>query len=95
MAEISGGQGWRQGLEEDLSAAVVDIPSPCNCPDEPSNQVLGNGFSIEQYLDGVRGKLIERAMNQAQGVKAKATQLLGLKSYQTLDGQIKRLGLKI
>jgi transcriptional regulator with PAS, ATPase and Fis domain len=81
--------------EEDLSAAVVDMPSPCNCPDEPSSQSLGNGFSIDQYLDGIRGKLIQRAMNEAEGVKTRAFKLLGLKSYQTLDGQIKRLKLDL
>ncbi|QDV40627.1 Nif-specific regulatory protein [Stieleria neptunia] len=41
-----------------------------------------------------REDLLRRAMDQAHGVKAKAAELLGMKHYQTLDAQLKRLGVK-
>jgi hypothetical protein len=33
-------------------------------------------------------------MDEAGGVKARATRLLGLKSYQALDAQLERLNVK-
>jgi transcriptional regulator with GAF, ATPase, and Fis domain len=33
-------------------------------------------------------------MVEAHGVKSQAAQLLGLKNYQTLDAQLKRLGVE-
>jgi transcriptional regulator with GAF, ATPase, and Fis domain len=55
--------------------------------------MLGDGFNIDQYLDEIRMALLSQAMQQASGVKAKAASLLGMKHYQTLDAQLKRLGI--
>ena len=52
---------------------------------------LGDGFDLDEHLNDLRRKYLRRAMEQAQGVKSRATRLLGMKNYQTLDAQLKRL----
>jgi len=77
---------------EDLAASLSE-----GCLQEQSNLLnkpLGNGFSIDDYLEEIRFHYLKRAMNQAGGVKSKAAKLLGLKNYQTLSQQLKRLGAK-
>lgn len=54
---------------------------------------LGDGFSLEELLDDVSRDYIQRAMEQAGGVKARATELLGMSSYMTLGNWMKRLGV--
>jgi DNA-binding NtrC family response regulator len=59
-------------------AGVVDRP-------------LGEGLDLEQHLNDIRRSYLRRAMEEAKGVKVKAARLLGMKNYQTLDAQLKRL----
>jgi transcriptional regulator with GAF, ATPase, and Fis domain len=54
---------------------------------------LGDGFNLEEHLNSVRTHYLRRAMEEASGVKAEASRLLGMTNYQTLDAQIKRLGV--
>lgn len=56
-------------------------------------QSLGGGFSIEDFLNSLQKHYLQRAMEEANGVKTKAAELLGIKNYQTLDARLKRLGL--
>ncbi|WP_164104424.1 sigma-54 interaction domain-containing protein [Candidatus Laterigemmans baculatus] len=62
-------------------AAVADRP-------------LGNGFNLDEHLNSIHKRYLERAMSEANGVKAEAARLLGMKNYQTLDAQLKRLGVR-
>jgi len=55
---------------------------------------FGRGFDLEEHLSAIRKHYLSRAMDEARGVKTMAAKLLGLKSYQTLDAQLKRLGSK-
>lgn len=80
-------------LPSDLASAV--IAGTGSEPDAIADVVLGQGFDIDQYLDEIRKSLILQAMDQANGVKTKAAKLLGMKHYQTLDGQLKRLRLDV
>jgi len=57
------------------------------------NRPLGDGFEIEGHLKAIHSMYLRRAMDEAHGVKAKAARLLGMKNYQTLDAQLKRLGV--
>ena len=52
---------------------------------------LGDGFELEEHLNLIRIKYLQRAMGESDGVKAKAARLLGMANYQTLDAQLKRL----
>lgn len=78
----------------DLEAAVLELGlSPrrnqpvLECP-------LGGNFKIESHLEDIQRHFLERAMREAHGVKAKAARLLGIQNYQTLDAQLKRLGVE-
>ena len=52
---------------------------------------LGDNFNLEEFLNNIHASYLRRAMQEAKGVKAEAARLLGIKHYQTLDAQLKRL----
>jgi DNA-binding NtrC family response regulator len=75
----------------DLVAALGEIPhQPAHTGDE-TDRPLGDGFDLEKHLNALRRTYLRRAMEEAKGVKAQAARLLGMKNYQTLDAQLKRL----
>jgi DNA-binding NtrC family response regulator len=78
----------------DLAAALGEMggvgPSPLGTLDRP----LGDGFDLEEHLNDIQRHYLRRAMEEAGGVKAEATRLLGMKNYQTLDNQLKRLRVR-
>lgn len=76
----------------DIKAAIADIPGQSS---GESNRELGNGFCLTSVLEEIQRKYLQRAMEEAEGVKTKAAELLGMSSYQTLDAQLKRLKVKV
>ena len=75
----------------DVRAAIADVPG------KQSSQLdheLGDGFCLQSLLEDIQRRYLERAMEEASGVKTKAAELLGMSSYQTLDAQLKRLGVE-
>lgn len=87
-AVMSEGTEIRPG---DIASATAEQQST-DRPDELGAQ-LGEGFSLEDHMDGIRRHYLERALDEAEGVLAKATRLLGMSNYQTFDSQLKRLGV--
>ena len=77
---------------QDIASAIASTPASSSAA--ASEILLGDGFDIDEHLDEIRKVLLRRAMDQANGVKARAAELLGMKHYQTLDAQLKRLGIK-
>jgi DNA-binding NtrC family response regulator len=78
---------------EDLESALAETP------DDPRNRnpldlLLGDGFNLEEQLNEIHRHYLRRAMEEAGGVLAKATRLLGMKNYQTLSHQLKQLGVE-
>jgi DNA-binding NtrC family response regulator len=75
----------------DVTAAIgeMDEDRSINLLEQP----IGNGFDLEEHLNSVRGHYLRRAMEEAAGSKTKASRLLGMKHYQTLDAQLERLGV--
>ncbi len=63
--------------------------------DEPDamNAPIDDGFSLEKHLESIQSHYLALAMNETNGVLAKAARLLGIANYQTLDAQLKRLGM--
>jgi transcriptional regulator with GAF, ATPase, and Fis domain len=55
---------------------------------------LGAGFDLEEHLKSIQRYYLQRAMEEAHGVKAEAARLLGYENYQTLAAQLKRLGVE-
>ena len=76
----------------DLKSAIADVPGKSS---GLFDQELGDGFSLQNLLEDVNRKYLERAMEESEGVKTKAAELLGMSSYQTLDAQMKRLKVKV
>jgi len=76
----------------DLKAAVADIAGHSSVE---SDRELGNGFCLNSVMEEIQRKYLQRAMEEADGVKTKAAELLGMSSYQTLDAQLKRLKVKV
>jgi DNA-binding NtrC family response regulator len=73
----------------DVTAAIgeMDDDRSINLMEQP----LGDGFDLEKHLNTIRGHYLCRAMDEAAGNKTKASRLLGINHYQTLDAQLKRL----
>jgi len=77
----------------DLEAAITAVPGTSQ-KDDVLTRPLDDEFRIEQIINEVQIHYIQRAMKQAGGTKSKAARLLGMKNYQTLDAQIKRLNVE-
>ena len=54
---------------------------------------LGDGLDLPGILASVARHYLERALDEAQGNKTKAADLVGLPSYQTLTNWMKRYGV--
>ena len=79
---------WTEGplinAEEAKHALLALEAEPESVLDRP----LGNGFSLSSLLGDVTRHYINRALEEAQGVKSKAAALLGFNNYQTLSNWI-------
>lgn len=82
----------KQIKAKDISSAVLESGQLHAI--QPADEIeLGGQFSLETHLQSIQRHFLEKAMNQAEGQKTKAAKLLGMKNYQTLDAQLKRLGI--
>ncbi len=54
---------------------------------------IGDAFSLKDHQERLQRHFLVRAMDEAGGVLTKAADLLGIENYQTLDAQLKRLGI--
>lgn len=88
-AVMAAGQTIERG---DLEAAVAGLSSSIDRDVLARN--LGDGFDLEQHLQAIQRHYLARAMEEAGGVKRRAAELLGIENYQTLDAQLKRLGVE-
>jgi transcriptional regulator with GAF, ATPase, and Fis domain len=78
---------------DDLQASLAEMPVSRRAQDDPLGLTLGDGFCLDQHLKAIHRHYIQRALREAGGVKSRAARLLGMKNYQTLDAQLKRLGV--
>lgn len=79
--------------KRELGAALGEMPARKQSFD-PASLPLGDGFQLEKHLESLHQAYLIRAMEESHGVKAQAARLLGIKNYQTLDAQLKRLGVE-
>jgi DNA-binding NtrC family response regulator len=77
----------------DLADAIAEVPG------RPAVDLLelplGEGFSLEEHLEGIQRHYLRRAMEEAGGVKKRAAELLGFRNYQTLAAQLERLDVEV
>jgi DNA-binding NtrC family response regulator len=85
--------GEKIGRRE-LAAALGEMPDTGDWIQRLTDRPLGDEFDLEEHLTSIRRAYLQRAMEEAGGVKAQAARLLGMKSYQTLDAQLKRLDVQ-
>ena len=79
--------------DHDIAAALSQLPNTRQESGD-SDKPLGDGFDLEAYLDDIRKRYLIRAMQQANGVKNKAVELLGYNSHQVLTGHLIRHGIE-
>ena len=79
---------------QDLLAALAEMPDESRSVAAILDLPLGEGFNLEEHLKQIHGHNLRRAREEARGVKAEAARLLGMKNYQTLDAQLKRLKIE-
>lgn len=75
----------------DLAASIGELGESTSASAGMIDRPLGHGLDLEEHLNDIRRSYLRRAMEEARGVKVKAARLLGIKNYQTLDAQLKRL----
>ncbi|HEY6727415.1 MAG TPA: sigma-54 dependent transcriptional regulator [Polyangiaceae bacterium] len=81
---------WSDGAaisSEDVREALLPVATTTR--PEVLGRPLGGGFDLRDLLKEVARHYLERAMDEAQGNKTKATELVGLPSYQTLTNWLK------
>lgn len=81
---------WSDGAaisSEDVREALLPVATTTR--HEVLGRPLGGGFILRDLLKEVARHYLERAMDEAQGNKTKATELVGLPSYQTLTNWLK------
>ena len=86
------GDGVKIGRRE-LEAALGEMPGVGTPSRSLTDLPLDEDFDLENLLNSIEEAYVRRAMEEAGGVKSSAAKLLGLKTYQTLDGKLKRLGV--
>ena len=79
---------------KEIAASIAEMPDKGSSGQGVLGRPLGQDFDLEEFLNDIRGKYLRMAMEEADGVKAKAARLLGMRNYQTLDAQLKRLAIK-
>ncbi len=80
---------------DDIKAALTESPKFSLNKIDLLEMPLGDGFNLEEHLNSIQRHYLRRAMQEASGIKTKAASLLGIKSYQAMDAQIKRLNVDL
>jgi DNA-binding NtrC family response regulator len=80
--------------KHDIADAVAEILGETNFADGVLERPLGEDFNLQEHLNEIHRRYLRRAMKEAGGVKSRASKLLGIPNYQTLDAQLKRLGVE-
>jgi DNA-binding NtrC family response regulator len=82
---------WSEGAaisSEDVREALLPAAVPAR--QDVLGRPLGGGFNLADLLGDVARHYLGRAMDEAQGSKTKAAELVGLPSYQTLTNWLAR-----
>lgn len=84
-------------MTADDAIQPADLQAAAGAPQtevlDPLDHPLGEGFTLEKHLQDIQRHYLRRAMEEANGVKTRAAELLGIANYQTLDAQLRRLGI--
>jgi len=73
---------------QDISEAMLPILHANN--DKLLDRPLGNDFNLPELMEKLAQHYLKRALDEANGNKTKATELVGLPSYQTFSNWLKK-----
>jgi transcriptional regulator with PAS, ATPase and Fis domain len=86
---------WSSGTtinSNDVASAISPVAAVQSS--EILNRHLGEGLNLPEIISTVARHYLSRAMEESHGNKTKATELLGMPSYQTLTNWLKKYGLE-
>jgi transcriptional regulator with PAS, ATPase and Fis domain len=86
---------WSSGTSiglEDIRDAMLPMVNPTD--DSLLHKPLGDGINLPKLMEKLAQHYLNRALNEANGNKTKAAELVGLPSYQTFSNWLKKYGLK-
>jgi len=73
---------------QDISEAMLPIININN--DKLLDRPIKNGINLPELMENLAQHYLKRALNEANGNKTKATELVGLPSYQTFSNWLKK-----
>jgi DNA-binding NtrC family response regulator len=73
---------------QDISDAMLPMASSDN--DNLLDRPLGDGVNLSELMEELAQHYLKRALAEANGNKTKATELVGLPSYQTFSNWLKK-----
>jgi DNA-binding NtrC family response regulator len=73
---------------QDISEAMLPIIHANN--DKLLDRSLGDGFNLPELMEKLAKHYLKKALDEANGNKTKATELVGLPSYQTFSNWLKK-----
>ena len=79
----------------EIAAALSEMPNLDGKSGDLLNRPLGDDFDLQDHLNMIHSHYLRRAMEEANGVKTKAAQLLNIPNYQTLAAQLERLDVQV
>ena len=86
---------WSEGttitIEEIRESLILE---PQTGPSDILNKPLGEGLDLQAIIAEVAQHYLYRALDEANGNKTKASNLVGLSSYQTFTNWMKKYGIK-
>ncbi len=77
--------------EADMGESMLQTPQKQGGVME---KTLGNGFNIQELIDGIEHHYVEKAWQQSGKHKKQAADLLGYNNYQNLDKRLKKYGIE-
>ena len=84
---------WQIGdtlTDKDVQEAMINTPSPV---EGVLNRNIDQGIDINEIIGDVCRHYIDRALQETNGSKTKAAELLNLKNYQTLNNWMEKYGI--
>jgi DNA-binding NtrC family response regulator len=86
---------WSSGKEISVEETKAAISTATTKPKEQIlDRSLGEGFDLQELMSEVATHYLKRAINESNGVKTKAANLVGLPSYQTFSNWLDKYGIK-
>ncbi|WP_295404475.1 sigma-54 dependent transcriptional regulator [uncultured Thiocystis sp.] len=76
--------------ERDIEDALLELPSVKSTGDEIFGQDVALGIDLQHLMDRLARHYLQQAMKITGGNKTRASELLGLPSYQTLTNWLKK-----